>query len=159
MVKRLDRDTALARIDAATQQGCVPCALARADAPLAHTAHAVAVLSRFPTRWGHVLVILRRHYVRLDEVPPDAWADAAALAHAAGRAVERSLEPARCYVASLGTSEPDLPMTFPHLHFHVIPVEEPGARPADVLTWKDGIYEGTPEEWQALRDALLAAWP
>ncbi|MCB9592618.1 MAG: HIT domain-containing protein [Sandaracinaceae bacterium] len=159
MVRRVDRDTALARIDADASEGCVPCALARARDPLMASTHAVATLSRFPVRWGHVLVVFREHWVTLEEVSPAAWADATALAHAAGRAVERALTPARCYVASLGTSEPDLPMTFPHLHFHVIPVGEPGARPAEVLTWRDGVYEGTAEEWDALRAALLAAWP
>lgn len=158
MPTRIGREETLARIEALASEGCVPCALARAEA-LAASTHAVAVLSRFPTRWGHVLVILREHVERLDEVPPEVWLDASALAHAAGRAVERALEPARCYVASLGTSEPDLPMTFPHLHFHVIPVAERAARPADVLTWKHGVYEGTDEEWAELRAGLREAWP
>ncbi len=159
MPSRVDRDETLRRIARLAGGGCVPCALARSEAPLAASSHAVAVLSRFPTRWGHVLVILRAHAERLEDVEPEAWADAARLAHAAGRAVERALSPARCYVASLGTSEPDLPMSFPHLHFHVIPIDEPGARPAEVLTWKHGVFEGSDAEWAALREALRAAWP
>ncbi len=50
-------------------------------------------------------------------------------------------------------------MTFQHLHYHVIPVVEPGARPADVLTWKHGIYEGSDAEWAALFEALRDRWP
>lgn len=159
MPSRVDRDETLRRIAQLAGDGCVPCALARSDRALAESVHAVAVLSRFPTRWGHVLVLFRAHAERLEDVSPEAFADAAALAHAAGRAVERALSPARCYVASLGTSEPDLPMSFPHLHFHVIPIAEPGARPAEVLTWKHGVFEGTDAEWADLRARLLAAWP
>ncbi len=158
MPTRVPRDETMRRVEAMAAEGCVACALAGGE-PLASSTHAVVVLSRFPVRWGHLLVVLREHVERLDEVSPEAWLDASALAHAAGRAVERSLDPARCYVASLGTSEPDLPMTFPHLHLHVIPVEERGARPAEVLTWKHGVYEGTDAEWAALRDQLRAAWP
>ncbi|MBX3272575.1 MAG: HIT domain-containing protein [Sandaracinaceae bacterium] len=133
--------------------------MARSPRPLARSAHAVAVLARFPVRWGHVLVVLSEHHESLEATPLDAWLDAASLAHAAARALERVLAPSRSYIASLGTSEPDLPMTFPHVHLHVIPVEERGARPADVFTWKDGVLEASAAEWTALEEALLAAWP
>lgn len=157
MPRLIDRKSALARLDAPSS--CVPCAWVSRPRALAESEHAVALLTPYPVRWGHVLVVLRAHRLRLEEATPEEWADASLLAHAAGRAVERALNPARCYVAALGTSEPDLPMTFQHLHFHVIPVEEAGARPADVLTWRHGIYEGTDAEWDAMFEALRAAWP
>lgn len=158
-MRRVDRAAALERIAAEPASDCVPCDLSRAPDPLASSEHAVAVLNRYPVRWGHVMVILRAHHERLGDVPPDVWADASRLAHAAAVAVERALDPARCYVASLGTSEDSLPMTFPHVHLHVIGVDEPAARPSDVLTWRHGVYEGTPAEWAALRARLLHAWP
>lgn len=155
MPRRIPRTEALARLG--EPDGCVPCAWARAADPIATSEHAVAVLSRFPVRWGHGLVVLRVHATSFREIEPAVWADAAGLAARFAAAVERALSPARCYVASLGTSEPDLAMTFPHLHMNVIPVEERGARPREVLTWQHGIYEGTPEEWAALRASIQAA--
>ena len=158
-MRRIDRAAALARIAAGPPSDCVPCDLARCPDPLARSAHAVAVLTRYPVRWGHVMVILRAHAERLGDVAPEVWADASRLAHAAAVAVERALDPARCYVASLGTSDDSLPMTFPHLHLHVIPVADPAARPSDVLTWRNGIVDGAPDEWAALRARLLDVWP
>ncbi len=49
-------------------------------------------------------------------------------------------------------------MTFPHVHLNVIPVDEPGARPRDVLTWQNGVMAGTPREWADLERALSGAW-
>lgn len=154
MPRRIAREEALRRIGAA--DACVPCGWSRAASPLAESEHAVAVLSRYPIRWGHALVVLRDHAERFAEVSPEAWADAARLAHRVAAAVERALEPERCYVASLGTSEPGLPMTFAHLHFNVIPVYRRGARPREVLTWRHGIFEGTEAEWGELRARLEA---
>ena len=152
MPVRIDRDEALARIAEVAPGGCVPCALVESSDLLAESTHAVAVLSRFPVRWGHVLVVLRDHVTSMAETSPEVFADAAALAHAAAVAVERALSPRRCYVASLGTDDPPLPMTFPHLHFHVIPIPEAGARPAQVLTWQTGVYAAEPHEWAELTE-------
>jgi hypothetical protein len=41
---------------------------------------------------------------------------------------------------------------------NVIPVEEPDARPRDVLTWQHGVYDAASEEWAALLEQLRAAW-
>jgi len=155
---RLDRAAAVARIESSGDMGCVPCALARSAEPLAENDHAVAVLSRYPVRWGHTLIVLRQHLTSLDAVSPEIWAGASALAHASGRALERALAPNRCYVAALGTGVSGLPMSFPHLHLHVIPVA-PDARPSEVLTWRDGVFDGTTEEWAELRGLVLGAWP
>lgn len=133
--------------------------MAQADRPLAASAHAVATLTPYPVRWGHALVTLRRHVVRLSEVSAAEWADAAELARQLGCALEAGLQPARVYVAALGTDLDDLPMSFPHLHLHVLPVPESGARPREVLTWGNGVYEAAPAEWTALRDTILQAWP
>ena len=136
---------------------CVPCALASGPSVLAGGEHAVAVLSRFPTQWGHVMVLPRAHAVSFEALPDAAWMEASALALRAARAVERTLRPARVYVAALGTSEEGLPMTFTHVHLNVLPVEERGARPRDVLTWGNGVLVASEAEWAALEGALRAA--
>ena len=159
MPHRIDRDTAMGLIRELHGRECTMCTLLRTEPPLRENRFASAVLSRFPTRWGHVLVILKQHRLRLEELTSEQWAGASALAFDSGRAIERALQPSRCYVASLGTSDPDLSMTFPHLHLHVIPVSEPAARPAEVLTWRHGVFQGTEREWRSLRSDLLDAWP
>ena len=87
------------------------------------------------------------------------WAAASALAREAAIAAEGALDPARCYVAALGTSEAGLPMTFPHLHLHVIPVPDARLRPREVLTWQNGVLDAEEAEWEALAESLRAAWP
>jgi diadenosine tetraphosphate (Ap4A) HIT family hydrolase len=124
---------------------------------LAESEGAVALLSRYPVRWGQCLVILREHAVTLTEVDGEAFADAARLAHRVGVALETTLKPARCYVAALGTAEDGVPMTFRHLHFNVIPVPEIDARPRQVLTWAHGIYDGDPSEWDEICTSLRRA--
>ena len=157
MPRRIARSEALARIEGSAS--CIPCAWVADPRPLATSEHAVAVLTPYPVRWGHVIVALRAHRESVGAIPPAEWLDASRLAHAAAVAVERTFDPARCYVASLGSSRRDLPMTFPHVHLHVIPVEDPNEKPADVLTWKDGVYAGDDDEWEALRERLASAWP
>lgn len=161
MPHRISRERVLERLTAEAPSACWMCVLARPEDRalcLAHTDRATVRLSRYPTRWGHVLVIPRAHVERFEALDEDTWLEATKLAHRAARALERVLRPSRCYVASLGTSEPELPMTFPHLHVHVIPVDEPGARPSEVLTWQHGLYDGTDDEWRELHAALVAAW-
>ncbi|MFK7989039.1 MAG: HIT family protein [Sandaracinaceae bacterium] len=132
--------------------------MTRSESPLAATPHAVATFTPYPVRWGHGLVTLRRHVVRLSEVTATEWADAAELARQFGCALSGVLDPARVYVAALGTDLDDLPMSFRHLHLHVLPVPESGARPREVLTWAHGVYVGTAGEWATLRQATLQAW-
>lgn len=160
MPHRVDRATALARL-AETDGGCVPCVLASTSSThedrVAESEHAVAQLSRYPVRWGQVLVVLRRHVTRLGDVDEQVFVDAAGLAHRVGVALETELMPARCYVAALGTDVEGLPMTFSHLHFNVVPVPESGARPRDVLTWSHGVYDGSADEWRVLATRLAAA--
>lgn len=158
MPHRIPRDEALARLASEPASPCRLCDLITRAPILARGEHAIVVLSRYPVRWGHLLVIPRAHVERFTELSEEAWVEASLLAHRAARAVERALAPPRCYVASLGTSERGLPMTFAHLHLNVIPVDEAGARPRDVLTWQHGVLEGTPSEWAALERALVASW-
>jgi diadenosine tetraphosphate (Ap4A) HIT family hydrolase len=126
---------------------------------LAETAHSTVVLSAYPRRWGHVLVVLAEHVTTFAALSAAAWADAAAHARVAARVVERVLAPERCYVASLGTAIDGLELTFPHIHLHVIPVYDPDDRPSTVLSTADGMLAADEDEWEALHAQLRAAWP
>jgi diadenosine tetraphosphate (Ap4A) HIT family hydrolase len=123
---------------------CLMCALAegalgpRAD--LYVDEHTIAFLSRYPLRIGHALIAPRAHVTSFEMLDPEVFADMARQAHRVARALERELAPKRVYVASLGTTR-DVPMSSPHLHLHVIPVDGDDERPSSVLTWEHGVYD------------------
>lgn len=159
------REEAIARILAETPETrCSLCALLGPDGVasgsrlLARGAHTSVVLNRYPRQWGHVLVVWHRHVTTFESSSDAEWDEASRYALRAARVVERTLHPARCYVASLGTSEPDVPTSFPHLHLHVLPVYDPRERPSTVLTWEPGVYEASEPEWDSLERSLKRAW-
>jgi diadenosine tetraphosphate (Ap4A) HIT family hydrolase len=162
MPVRIQRDVAVARV-AAEREGepCLICALrdgrAGAGPILRETRHTVTVLDRYPARWGHVLILLREHCESLADVGDDAWTEAGREALRAGRALEATLRPLRCYIGSFGTSRDIVAMSSPHLHLHVIPVYDAADRPSTVLTWREGVYAATEDEWSALRDRVASA--
>jgi diadenosine tetraphosphate (Ap4A) HIT family hydrolase len=143
--------------------GCAMCGLAAGHAAgpgaLAENEHAVAVLDRYATRRGHLLVVLRRHVEAVTDLGWDEYAGAQRLAWEGARALGRVLAPRRVFVAALGSSAP-LPMTFAHHHVHAIPLHDGGEedRPAAVFTWASGVYVYEPEEARELAAALRAAW-
>lgn len=144
--------------------GCVMCALVRRSLEsgelIAEDAHGVVLLDRFGSRPGHSLVISRQH---LEDTTALGWPVYAALqrlAYDACGAIERTLAPARTFVAVLGASA-QVPMSFPHFHIHVLPVFETDerARPAHVFSWSSGVLVYEDEEARALAARLRAAWP
>ena len=136
---------------------CLLCALRdRADLALpiiARGKHCRALLPRWVRRQGHVLVILEQHVTTLGEVSDEAWLEAQSLALAAGRALERAFAPARVYLAALGSTSGELPMTSAHLHVHAIPVLADD-RPSDVLSWSAGAYRCSDDELKKLAEAI-----
>lgn len=155
---RITREEAIARLERERADGCRLCALVESGLVLARRDHASVILSRYPVRWGQLLVIPHGHVERFAELAAHVWEDVSVLSHRAAIVIERVLSPSRCYVASLGTSERDVPMSFPHLHVNVIPVAEPTERPREVLTWQHGVFDAEPEAWTALLDRLREAW-
>ncbi len=168
-MQRIDRAEAMALLarEAETipahHRGCAMCAMAAghpADLQvLAERPGALAVLDRLATRRGHVLVILRRHAESIAEMPWAEYAEVQRLAWEAARAVEQVLAPRRVFVAALGSAR-QLPMSFPHHHVHVLPLFDGGEgdRPAEVLTWKHGVFLYAPEEARDLAAALRGCW-
>ncbi len=121
-----------------SDDGCVMCALvrrARESAELlAESPHGVVLLDRFGSRPGHTIVIARQHVEDTTSLGWPVYAELQRLAYQACVALERTLTPARTFVAVLGASE-QLPMSFPHFHIHVLPLYSTGtdARPAHVF--------------------------
>lgn len=147
---RVAKDEALARLKAEVEalpqhlSGCSMCGLVegypQGTERLGENGAAIAVLDRYATRPGHVLVVLRRHVESLTALGWEEYAEAQKLTWELARALERALSPKRLYVASLGAASNVL-MSFPHYHVHVIPLYDGGTgdRPAEVLTWQNGV--------------------
>jgi len=142
--------------------GCALCGLAagypKGAQLVAENAHAIALLSRYALRRGHLLVVLREHAERFAEISWPAYRGMHELAFRCAQALERTLEPTRVFVAAFGSPVP-LPMTFPHHHLHVVPLysRDDRDRPSSVFTWQWGVHRDTPRQERALRDVLRAS--
>lgn len=141
------------------------CRLASADACasghlLRETPRAVAVLTRFAVRRGHVLVVLRDHHESIDRLAVEDWLALSRVAWEATQAFAAVLAPVRTYVAALGTVT-QRANSFPHVHQHVVPLFDGGAadRPAEVFTWQSGVLVYDPGEAEALAAELRRHWP
>jgi diadenosine tetraphosphate (Ap4A) HIT family hydrolase len=144
-------------------EGCVMCALVAGHPPdlevVGENRGAVAVLDRFATRRGHVLVVLRRHVESIADLGWEEYALAQRLAWEASRAIGAALHPQRIFIAALGAVA-RLPMSFPHHHVHVIPLYDGDERdrPAEVFSWSRGVGLYEPGEAPALAADLRRAW-
>lgn len=160
MPERLPREQARAAVSEMVPPGsCSMCWVLEHEQPLAENDAAVITLNAFPLRWGHMLVGLRRHVTAFSGVTEQEHALASRLVHEAARWIEAALSPPRVFTASLGSAIEGLPVTTPHLHWHVVPIASAEERPMDVFTWQHGVLRGTPAEWAALRERLRAARP
>jgi histidine triad (HIT) family protein len=168
-LRRISKTEALVHVAAEAAEieerfaGCAMCAVV-AERPchrlLASSAAAVALLDRFAARPGHVVVVLRRHVESLAVLPWDEYAAVQRLAWEAAQALTAVLAPRRIYVAALGSAS-RIAISFPHHHVHVVPLTDGGEedKPADVLTWRHGIFVYEAGEMDAWADRLRAAWP
>jgi histidine triad (HIT) family protein len=166
-VRRIEKDEALALVARDAEHlparfgGCLMCGVAAGHGAevLSQRDGAVAVLDRYASRRGHVLVVLRRHVESLAELGWEEYAEVQRLAWEAAQAMTRALRPARVFIAALGSPE-RLPMSFPHHHVHVIPLFEGGEgdRPAEVFSWRRGVVVYEPEEASELAASLREAW-
>ena len=127
---------------------------------LAERPAALAILSRYQLRVGHVLVVARRHVETWTELAWDDGLDMQRLAWEAARAIERAFRPVRVYAATLGATNKESPTTFPHLHVHVVPIYDGDDRdkPANVFTWAHGLEIPSSDEADARARALRDAW-
>jgi diadenosine tetraphosphate (Ap4A) HIT family hydrolase len=160
----ISREEALARIhDEGGAPSCLMCAIRDGRVGDRHEVYdrdgVFAFLPRYVRRWGQVSVMPHAHVTTYAEVDASLWAETSRVAFRFARAIERALSPRRVYLASTGSSAgKELVQTSEHLHVHVIPIYEADDRPADIFSWRNGVYVGTPEEWRALRASLLEAF-
>lgn len=156
MPSKIDKAEAIERLGRFLPPGVCPmCHLVENDPPLAENDAAVLALNRFPLRWGHLLVVTRRHVTSFEAIDADEHRQASELVLRGARILERVFRPVRVFTASLGTGRSDIPMSSPHLHWQIVPTHHEGERPSEVLTWSNGLVEASEEEWAALR-ALLS---
>ncbi len=137
---------------------CAVAAGERDATKIGESAHAVAVLERFPCRRGHAVVVLREHEERLERLPPAIWLELHELAHRVAQRIDAELRPVRTFVCALGSATQRV-NSFPHVHLHVIPLYDGGEadRPAEVLTWSNGVFVYDPEEEAELVRTLKLA--
>lgn len=139
---------------------CAVAAGERDVAKIDETAHAIAVLERFPCRRGHAVIVLREHEERLERLPRPIWLELHELAHRVAQRIDRELHPVRTFVCALGSATQRV-NSFPHVHLHVIPLYNGGEadRPAEVLTWSNGVYLYELDEEAELVRSLKRATP
>ena len=153
----VDKAEALALLET---EGCSACTLLGTAASIAESEHGVVVLNRFGAREGHLLVIARRHVEHIHELPWPIYADLQQLAFHAVHALQARYQPARIYTGVFGSATPR-PMSYPHLHVHVVPVMDSseGARSTRVFSWSDGVVLYDDDEAARLSAELRALWP
>jgi diadenosine tetraphosphate (Ap4A) HIT family hydrolase len=143
-----DKATALAKLEHVMRgapSACAMCSLVLGYPSdlqvLTENEVAVVVLDQFGSRHGHLLAIPRRHVECMIELNEPEFIALHALAWRAARAVKQVTNASRMWVASLGTQEL-VPMSCAHAHVHILPITESGdaARPAQVLSWSNGVY-------------------
>ena len=158
----LTREQALERIRGEVgRPSCLMCALRDRVTrvfELEDEGDVLVLCPRFVRMFGHIVVMPRPHCVTYGEVDAALWARVDARALHAARVVERVQNPRRVYLASTGSAAGELTQSSVHLHVHVLPIDDPNARPADVFSWSDGIWEQSDEELEAVRDAYRAEW-
>lgn len=164
----VEKEAALAQLSAhkhellAGRGGCVMCALANGGAGamlVAESEHGAVLLDRFGCRYGHLLVVAKRHVERASELDWVVYCDLQRLTFDAIGVVDTCFEPARVFTATLGAAV-ELPQTYSHYHVHVIPVYETDerARPARVLSWSEGVVVYDDPEAEQLSEDLRQAW-
>lgn len=169
-MRRLERDAALAELErrrglaSSATPSCAMCALVQAAAEpelrVLQRYGITVTLDAFAAGAGHLLLVLDEHAESIAELPWERWSALHRLAWEGSRALQAVLTPKRVYVASLGSSA-ELPMSFAHLHLHVIPVTatDERARPAAVFSWSSGVWMYEPGEGAALAEQLRSRWP
>jgi len=167
-VKVVDKETALAHLRAHKHQllagrgGCVMCALSNGGAGamlVAESEHGAVVLDRFACRYGHLLVVGKRHVERASELSWEVYSDLQRLTYDATCVIDVCFKPARVFTATLGAAV-ELPQTYSHYHVHVIPVYETDerARPARVLSWSEGVVIYEDVEAERICEQVREVW-
>ena len=95
----------------------------------------LAFLDIAPVSPGHTLVIPKKHYQNMEEIPADELVHLIVVVQKVGRAIKKSLGVAGYNITE--NNDPVAGQIIPHLHFHIIP-----RHAGDGLSlWPQGKYE------------------
>lgn len=162
MPQLIPRDEALARIIAeGGSPVCLMCAIRDHKVGDTHIIHEddemLVTLPRYVRRWGHVMVMPKRHVTSFSAIDVSMFTRMSQLSFYCSRMVERVQKPRRVYVASTGSSAGEITQSSEHLHVHVIPLYDVDDKPSSIFSWAEGVYVAEREEWQDLRATFAAA--
>lgn len=119
---------------------CIFCEIAAGRARafrVADSAESVAFLDMFPAARGHCLVVPKKHYELLQDLPPDVSSDMMRLA---ARAVARMEEKLGCSTLVALHNGPGAGQQVRHVHVHLIP-----RRPGDGAGAVTGLFPAPKE--------------
>jgi len=133
--------------------GCIFCSIVKGEIPsekVGETEKSMAFLDLFPLNKGHVLVISKKHYERLDEIPPDILQDMTLLSRRIALATIKAFNPDGYHI--LMNNGKTAGQEISHAHFHIIPrFEDDGV----VFGWRH--LEYADEELKSYGDRLRTA--
>lgn len=152
----IPRQKAIDEINSTLKKGkCLACWILKSNAKyvLHKGKHITVALSEYPRTWGQIMVILNSHKISVSETTTEEWDELSEYTRIATIAIEKVLNPLRCYIASLGATE-NLPNTCPHLHFNILPIYNVDDTPSSIFTWQNGLYAADDIEWNSLSSEL-----
>ena len=103
--------------------------------------HTLAFFDIAPINYGHTLVISKKHFVNMEEIPEKELVKLAKVVKKVGAALKKGLRVAGYNVVI--NNDPVAGQIIPHLHFHIIPRAEGDG----LQLWPQGKYgDGEAEE-------------
>lgn len=123
---------------------CIFCKIAAGEIP-SHKVYedddTLAFLDIAPVSCGHILVIPKKHFVNMEDIPEDELSRLIKTVKKAGKAIKDGLAVAG-YNANVN-NDPVAGQIIPHIHFHIIPRTEGDG----LQLWPQSKYkEGEAEE-------------
>ncbi len=102
---------------------------------------ALAFLDIAPVSSGHTLVIPKKHYKNIEEIPEEEFCELTQVVKRVGKMIKEKLNVAGYNIGV--NNDPIAGQIIPHLHFHIIP----RAKGDGLELWSQGKYkEGEAEE-------------
>jgi len=136
-----------------TDPSCIFCKIVAGQIPCLRVFEDDAVLAFLdvgPLAEGHLLVIPKQHYLRLEEMAPEAVTAVARHLPLLGRAVMKATGSTAYNV--LQNNGPESGQVVPHVHFHIIP-----RKPADGLGYRWNATKYAPGRAEEMHRLVLDA--
>ncbi|MDO8634450.1 MAG: HIT family protein [archaeon] len=131
--------------------GCVFCKIANGSSPshkIFEDKNTIAFLDIFPCAIGHTLVITKKHYKNMEDVPPQELAEAIKTVQLVGKACMKALG-APGFNVHQSNNKPAGQVVF-HLHFHVVPRFE-----NDGVSFKWQVSEKAKEQIPLVKEKMM----